>query len=448
MKTTDLIPILLYQLKDSDKYGLELVQACNECSNGKIDIKQPSLYSILKKLEKSHFISSYWKDSDIGGKRHYYKITENGLFQLETYPPLEELINNAINDDNEKIEDDIIEEDHKKIEVDNSPTPFDNLELNFSSPSSKDEELNESNPFDIFLAESPISSENNIQESSTNELLNNLDDTLTNNDEEDEEVNITTEEAQNENNDTSLELEPQLNLNNDEKIDVNNVENDSQEEIDNIDESDLNDEEILPKSDSENRLENKSSFSIFDALNYADEEIEDEQEVNNMEIKEQASLTLNNPFFKDNNEKSLSEKTNLEINEDNIKLLENDDKTEDFAESVKVTSFTQKQIQPIEISSKKTLSEIPEDIGVSPNIENSNIEFKDYVDFKNDKNIKQAKSIAKIKITKTLLSSLITLAMVIFTFSICLKHDITFIYGVSVAISTLYVVFYSSYMIG
>ena len=92
MKTTDLIPILLYHLKDGDKYGLELVNACEECSNGVIKIKQPTLYSILKKLEKSHFISSYWKDSEIGGKRHYYKILDNGLAQLDTYPPLEDLI--------------------------------------------------------------------------------------------------------------------------------------------------------------------------------------------------------------------------------------------------------------------------------------------------------------------------------------------------------------------
>ena len=94
MKTTDLIPIILYQLKDQEKYGLEIVDAISQCSNGRIDIKQTTLYPLLKKLEKSKFISSYWQDSDIGGKRHYYKITTNGLAQLETYPSIDELINN------------------------------------------------------------------------------------------------------------------------------------------------------------------------------------------------------------------------------------------------------------------------------------------------------------------------------------------------------------------
>lgn len=99
MKTTDLIPLILFELEKSDKYGFELTKNIETKSNGKILIKQPTLYTLLKKLEKSKFISSYWQDSEIGGKRHYYKLTDNGRSQLSTLPSYEVLIKKAINED-------------------------------------------------------------------------------------------------------------------------------------------------------------------------------------------------------------------------------------------------------------------------------------------------------------------------------------------------------------
>jgi len=77
MKTTDLIPLILLELKGEDKYGLEITKSIEKRSSSRIKIKQHTLYTILKKLEKSKFITSYWLDSAIGGKRHYYKITQN-----------------------------------------------------------------------------------------------------------------------------------------------------------------------------------------------------------------------------------------------------------------------------------------------------------------------------------------------------------------------------------
>ncbi len=99
MKTADLIPLILYELNDSDKYGLELTKNIENKSQGAIVIKQPTLYTILKKLEKSKFISSYWLDSEIGGKRHYYSITENGKMQISTLPSFDVLIENIKNDE-------------------------------------------------------------------------------------------------------------------------------------------------------------------------------------------------------------------------------------------------------------------------------------------------------------------------------------------------------------
>ncbi len=99
MKTTDLIPLILLELNESDKYGFELTKAIETKSSGKIVIKQPTLYTILKKLEKSKFITSYWEDSEIGGKRHYYKITENGKALISTLPNYSTLLSNISNDE-------------------------------------------------------------------------------------------------------------------------------------------------------------------------------------------------------------------------------------------------------------------------------------------------------------------------------------------------------------
>ena len=113
MKTADLIPFILLELKENDKYGFELTKSIETKSNGLIVIKQPTLYTILKKLEKSKFISSYWEDSEIGGKRHYYKITENGLKQTNTLPSYAELLKsvceNSADDQEEKVDLDVKE---------------------------------------------------------------------------------------------------------------------------------------------------------------------------------------------------------------------------------------------------------------------------------------------------------------------------------------------------
>ena len=99
MKTADLIPFILLELNESDKYGFELIKAIETKSQGKIIIKQPTLYTLLKKLEKSKFIASYWEDSEIGGKRHYYKLTENGKLQVSTLPSYESMLKNVLGEE-------------------------------------------------------------------------------------------------------------------------------------------------------------------------------------------------------------------------------------------------------------------------------------------------------------------------------------------------------------
>ena len=61
--------IILKILKTGDRYGYEIIKDVETKSNGTYELKQPTLYSCLKRLESQGLISSYWSDSDIGGKR-------------------------------------------------------------------------------------------------------------------------------------------------------------------------------------------------------------------------------------------------------------------------------------------------------------------------------------------------------------------------------------------
>lgn len=70
--------IILESLLTGQKYGYEIIKEVEEKTNGKVKLKQPSLYSSLKRFETKNIITSYWGDSEIGGRRHYYLLTDYG----------------------------------------------------------------------------------------------------------------------------------------------------------------------------------------------------------------------------------------------------------------------------------------------------------------------------------------------------------------------------------
>ena len=75
--------IILNALMQRDRYGYEILDMIYDLSEGRYEIKQPTLYSCLKRLEKQGFITSYYGDETQGGRRRYYKLTEKGRATLE-----------------------------------------------------------------------------------------------------------------------------------------------------------------------------------------------------------------------------------------------------------------------------------------------------------------------------------------------------------------------------
>ena len=70
--------IILRSLLNEDKYGLEILNEIKEKSQGLYTLKQPTLYSCLKRLEKLGYISSYKGATSNGAQRVYYTLSEAG----------------------------------------------------------------------------------------------------------------------------------------------------------------------------------------------------------------------------------------------------------------------------------------------------------------------------------------------------------------------------------
>lgn len=74
-----LIEFLILSIVDTaDSYGYEISQTIKLVA----EIKESTLYPILKKLEKSGYLTTYTEEYQ-GRKRKYYSITESGGKQLD-----------------------------------------------------------------------------------------------------------------------------------------------------------------------------------------------------------------------------------------------------------------------------------------------------------------------------------------------------------------------------
>lgn len=70
--------VILHTLKDKDCYGYEIIKILERKSQGAFVLKEPTLYSVLKRLERATYLTSYWGDETNGARRRYYSLTEAG----------------------------------------------------------------------------------------------------------------------------------------------------------------------------------------------------------------------------------------------------------------------------------------------------------------------------------------------------------------------------------
>lgn len=70
--------IILAILKNKDSYGYEIMKTIIERGKGLFNIKDATIYTAFKRMEKESLISTYWGDEDGGPRRKYYAITHKG----------------------------------------------------------------------------------------------------------------------------------------------------------------------------------------------------------------------------------------------------------------------------------------------------------------------------------------------------------------------------------
>lgn len=75
--------LVLSLLKDGDKYGYEMIEELAKRSDDTFQLKEGTLYPLLHTLEKEKFVTSYTKQTPSGRERKYYRLTGDGLAQLE-----------------------------------------------------------------------------------------------------------------------------------------------------------------------------------------------------------------------------------------------------------------------------------------------------------------------------------------------------------------------------
>ena len=121
---TDLIrdhvdSFILRFLANGDSYGYDIHKAISNATEGVYEIKQPTLYSCLKRLEKQGLITSYDGETSNGAQRKYYAITDKGrefLQQdIEQWEFSRTLLNRLLSD--------------KEFDLATAPKPFDPSEL-------------------------------------------------------------------------------------------------------------------------------------------------------------------------------------------------------------------------------------------------------------------------------------------------------------------------------
>lgn len=88
--TKDLIaasatPLILSILSEGDSYGYAIIKRVRELSGGRIQWTDGMLYPVLHRLEKQGLIESEIRHSEQGRLRKYYKIKQEGTWEMGVY---------------------------------------------------------------------------------------------------------------------------------------------------------------------------------------------------------------------------------------------------------------------------------------------------------------------------------------------------------------------------
>lgn len=70
--------IILARLARGDSYGYQINRDILQKTGKRFELKEATLYTAFRRLEKEGLIRSYWGQEDLGARRRYYTITDEG----------------------------------------------------------------------------------------------------------------------------------------------------------------------------------------------------------------------------------------------------------------------------------------------------------------------------------------------------------------------------------
>jgi len=173
--------IILRTLTDGEKYGTEIIEEIERKSHGQYIMKQPTLYSALKRLESQGFVTSYWGGVSNGGRRRYFNLTSLGREEAEknideweySRTIIDNLISSRYVNFSSDLGDDSDGEVDENYEIDDAPAIAEDTGATFSTPAREEnnervysplsnyfshaDEFNEEPPTDCAQVEIPVS---------------------------------------------------------------------------------------------------------------------------------------------------------------------------------------------------------------------------------------------------------------------------------------------------
>lgn len=76
-------PLVLAILSEGESYGYAILKRVEEISQGELQWTDGMLYPVLHRLERNGYVEAMWGKSEVGRRRKYYRLTRQGLEQLE-----------------------------------------------------------------------------------------------------------------------------------------------------------------------------------------------------------------------------------------------------------------------------------------------------------------------------------------------------------------------------
>ncbi len=181
--------IILYTIKNEEMFPQQIIDFVLKKSENQYELNQATLYSSLKRLENTKFVTSFWRDFN-DGRRKFYKITDLGYnflnSNIEKYNSSKEIINKLIDISEKTIKTETLEAKNGNFSDINTAKIDSKNQEKIENIIENKEELN----FRQILSDLVENSRKNTSESSNIEPIN-----LTNNEEIPEETTFSFDNA-------------------------------------------------------------------------------------------------------------------------------------------------------------------------------------------------------------------------------------------------------------